>query len=399
MLPYLVFVTGLLLLGTQAKPVTRRFKIERPASAYAPDVVDKLEEESIGKFEEWVAKNPAESGCTLETAVKRMEWSDLTVEQREEYINAVLCLQKLPPKAPRDLFPGALSRYDDFVGTHMTTAVQLHSNAHLLPAHRYFIWVYEQALREECGYTGYQPYWNYDRYAADPINSPLFNGNSSSMGGNGGPSDYPGVMEPMFEKPYDIIPSAGGGGCVTEGPFKDMVVSLGPKSSVVNDVPPNPQADGLSSNPRCLRRDVNKYSASVTTANYSYALIKDSPDIDFFQKVLLGQPEKNDWGIHMGGHYTIGGDPGGDFFSSPGDPVFYFHHAALDRYWWIWQMADPDNRMYQYPGHQSADPNWSPAAAAEEDIIELGWLAPNVSVKNMMNNIGGHDGNFCFIYI
>lgn len=24
-----------------------------------------------------------------------------------------------------------------------------------------------------------------------------------------------------FAKPYDIIPSAGGGGCVTEGPFKE----------------------------------------------------------------------------------------------------------------------------------------------------------------------------------
>ena len=64
-------------------------------------------------------------------------------------------------------------------------------------------------------------YWNYDRYAADPINSPLFNGNASSMGGNGAPSDYAGVPTPGFEPPLDIIPNAGGGGCVTEGPFKE----------------------------------------------------------------------------------------------------------------------------------------------------------------------------------
>lgn len=61
---------------------------------------------------------------------------------------------------------------------------------------------------------------NYDRYAQDPINSPLFNGNSSSIGGNGGPSNYPGVPQP-FKKPYDMIPSAGKGGCVTDGPFKE----------------------------------------------------------------------------------------------------------------------------------------------------------------------------------
>lgn len=91
---------------------------------------------------------------------------------------------------------------------------------HLFASHRYFIWAYETALRDECGYTGYQPYMNYDRYAADPVNSPLFNGNASSMGGNGEPSEYRGVPQP-FRPPYNLIPSAGGGGCVTEGPFKE----------------------------------------------------------------------------------------------------------------------------------------------------------------------------------
>jgi tyrosinase len=90
-----------------------------------------------------------------------------------------------------------------------------------------------------------------------------------------------------------------------------MVVSLGPKSTFFSDIPPNPQKDGLGSNPRCLRRDVNKFSAAFTTANWTHALITEYQDVDAFQKTMLGQPEKNDWGIHIGGHYTIGGDPGG----------------------------------------------------------------------------------------
>lgn len=61
---------------------------------------------------------------------------------------------------------------------------------------------------------------NYDRYAQDPVNSPMFNGNASSMGGQGLPSDYPGVAQP-YRKPYDWIKPGGGGGCVTEGPFKE----------------------------------------------------------------------------------------------------------------------------------------------------------------------------------
>ena len=28
---------------------------------------------------------------------------------------------------------------------------------HLFASHRYFLWAYETALRNECGYTGYQP--------------------------------------------------------------------------------------------------------------------------------------------------------------------------------------------------------------------------------------------------
>ena len=90
-----------------------------------------------------------------------------------------------------------------------------------------------------------------------------------------------------------------------------MTVSLGPISPVLPDVPKNPQADGYGSNPRCLRRDVNKYASAITRANYTYSLITNSKTVDKFQQDMLGIPEKNDWGVHMGGHYTIGGDPGG----------------------------------------------------------------------------------------
>lgn len=82
---------------------------------------------------------------------------DLSVDERKEYILAVLCLQAKPPKAPKDKVPGSLSRFDDFVATHMTMAGALHSPSNLFAAHRYYLYIYEKALREECGYTGYQP--------------------------------------------------------------------------------------------------------------------------------------------------------------------------------------------------------------------------------------------------
>jgi hypothetical protein len=94
--------------------------------------------------------------------------------------------------------------------------------------------------------------------------------------------------------------------------LQSMTISLGPIGKVLTDIPPNPRADGYGANPRCLRRDVNKYSSAQTHDNYTYALItKSGGDISKFQKDMLGIPEQNDWGVHMAGHYTIGGDPGG----------------------------------------------------------------------------------------
>ncbi|KAL1859683.1 hypothetical protein VTK73DRAFT_7501 [Phialemonium thermophilum] len=377
------------------------------------DEVDRLRDATMPKVVAWMATKAGSTNCTLENAAVRREWSDLSVAQREEYVQAVLCLQKKPPKAPRDKVPGSLSRYDDFVATHITQAMLLHDPNHLFASHKYFIWSFEKALREECGYTGYQPYMNYNRYAADPINSPLFNGNSSSIGGNGAPDTYGGVPMP-FRRPYDKIPPAGAGGCVTEGPFKDMVVSLGPMSTYLNGIPKNPRPDGLGSNPRCLRRDVNKFSIAGATANYTYMTIMNNTKIDDFYNRYLGQPPlKNDphptsKQLHNAGHYTIGGgDPGGDFYASPGDPMFWFHHGMLDRVWWLWQMQDPENRVHLIPGngaqqmnmkHKTRGDAGEAATDPGETIVDLGWTAPPAKLKDLNDQLGGLNGQFCYYY-
>lgn len=35
---------------------------------------------------------------------------------------------------------------------------------------------------------------------------------------------------------------------------------------------------------------------------------------------------------------------------SPGDPIFYLHHANLDRIWWTWQSMDLDARLTDMDG-------------------------------------------------
>jgi tyrosinase len=198
-------------------------------SVYPLDVVDEIEVTTRPKVEAFLAKKVAagtNNNCTLANAAVRREWADLSVTEREEYVAAVQCLMKLPPKAPKDKYPGALSRYDDFVAYHMTHAAELHDNYHLFPAHKHFLWVFEQALRNECGYKGYQPYMNYDRIAKDLVvdpkgsTSPHWNGNSSSLGGNGElDANYKGVSQQG--RTPNIIASGGGGGCVKSGPFSE----------------------------------------------------------------------------------------------------------------------------------------------------------------------------------
>lgn len=43
--------------------------------------------------------------------------------------------------------------------------------------------------------------------------------------------------------------------------------------------------------------------------------------------------------------------------SSPGDPLFYLHHAFIDKLWWDWQTADVENRLYAIGGPTVKDPS------------------------------------------
>lgn len=90
------------------------------------------------------------------------------------------------------------------------------------------------------------------------------------------------------------------------------------------------------------------------------------------------------YGVHSAGHYTVGGDPGGDFFVSPAEPVFYMHHAQIDRTWWIWQNLDPANRINQYSGPTVVFDETSPPGKLT-DILPMGNLGTSRPAKDVMD--------------
>ncbi|KAF7857108.1 uncharacterized protein EAF02_011341 [Botrytis sinoallii] len=151
--------------------------------------------------------NPSET-CTSENVLVRREWGALSSTEKKEYIAAVQCMTKLPPITPLSVVPGVRSRHDDF------------GASIFLAWHRYYTWAYETALRDECGYNGTQPYWDWS--STDTIAAhPLFDGSDTSIGGNGayveGYTDFIILPTPVI---VNVSGAAGtGGGCITDGPF------------------------------------------------------------------------------------------------------------------------------------------------------------------------------------
>ena len=190
-------------------------------------------------------------------------------QERLGYIAAVKCLQHLPARTPSSFASGAKSRFDDFVVTHINQTLTIHYSGIFMPWHRWFVYNYEKSLRDECGYKGYQPYWDWPKYASGPQNSPLFDGSDTSLGGNGAYTPHPG---PVIVPPPGIgggnisLPAGLGSGVVTTGPFGNMTVNLGPVGGL-NGTEAGPDG-GLGYNPRKLKRDLGP-AMNERYANYS----------------------------------------------------------------------------------------------------------------------------------
>lgn len=44
----------------------------------------------------------------------------------------------------------------------------------------------------------------------------------------------------------------------------------------------------------------------------------------------------------------------GDLIDSCNDPLFFMHHAYLDKLWWEWQIADYPGRLFQMDGNNTS---------------------------------------------
>ena len=152
----------------------------------------------------------------------------LSAHERRAYISAVKCIRR-KSSLTCPLVAGARNHFDDFQALHIKQAIDTHFTALFLPWHRYFTWAYERALRE-CGYEGYQPYWEWSTFASNPTASPVFDGSDISMSGNGEkvPHDTFSYIIPRSPNITLTFPPQDGGGCLVDGPFANLTVAFGP---------------------------------------------------------------------------------------------------------------------------------------------------------------------------
>ncbi|KAI5790277.1 hypothetical protein EDC01DRAFT_616541, partial [Geopyxis carbonaria] len=300
----------------------------------------------------------------------------LTNAEKKEYIRAVKCMHT-KPGIMRDFVPSSLTLYEDFAAVHKLQTPYIHWEAQFLPWHRYYVWVFETRLKKDCGFKGDQPYWDYARDSGKLNDSPIFDP-EFGFGGDGLP-----IKDPYYSRIPPGMPPGPGGGCQTNGPFKDWTIHIATR----NDT--GPRED------RCLTRSINEVVSRDWCNQKTVDYVQSQTNFRAFTLAMQGDLHYERFGLHLCGHYIVAGPKSGsDVYIGSVDPLFYLHHTNLDRIWWEWQQKDPKKRLKEVSGPLRPGPERYPGADysqfPDEEItlkwkIDMGPLAKKEEVGKLMD--------------
>lgn len=100
-------------------------------------------------------------------------------------------------------------------------------------------------------------------------------------------------------------------------------------------------------------------------------------------------------GLHAAGHFSMGGDAG-DLFSSPVDPVFWLHHAMLDRVYWIWQALHRE-QAGTIAGTMTIGNKPPSRNATLDDLVWFNYLDVEATpIRDLTDTLG--EKPLCYIY-
>ncbi|KAJ9617286.1 hypothetical protein H2200_001007 [Cladophialophora chaetospira] len=329
--------------------------------------------------------------CTQETVKIRKDFDSMAPEERKAYTDAVKCIASKPSQLDQTLYPAATNRYMDYAVTHVNRTSQVHLSGFFLTWHRYYLHLFEEDLKNQCGYTGAFPYWNWPATADNLHGSAVFDGSAYSMSGDGDYVDTgPVVLAPGF-----ALPHGSGGGCVNSGPFAGWQTTMAdiPITVLLTGSPLPPTAYDL--NQTCLTRDLNTFVAQ-TWCNYTaLELALEANDQAAFDAQINGILGGSALGLHSGAHFIIG-SPGSSIFVSVQDPIWWPLHTFLDNVYTSWQTRHPDVANATY-GTETAV-NAPPSPNVTLDTIEPDWgyfSRDQIAVGELISTTSGP---FCYKY-
>lgn len=218
--------------------------------------------------------------------------------------------------------------YDTITAVHgnPTTFNLFHGNDYFLPWHRWYVLRIESAVRDLGGKFACfsMPYWDWTLDAGREAQSPIWD-----------------IFGPMGKKNDSF--------CMREGPFAEWKNSKG----------------------GCLKR--------VGSDSYRFFSPAEVLDLIMGKKALVGgfRPAF-EAGAHSRPHLFIGGAM--NSFASPDDPIFWLHHAFVDKVWTMWQDC-----------HNFLDPDDITAKSFKPDQVDVELAyAPGVTTRSMWStrNLG-----------
>lgn len=235
-----------------------------------------------------------------------------------------------------------------------------------MPFHRLLLHAHETLLRQECGFNGAIPYWDEVVDAGKFSRAKIFD-RTRGFGGSGAGKDK----------------------CIKDGPFaKYSMYSTRMQSSILTIIVLH-LGPGRRITDHCLARAIDDEHSNTSDAAHVNECIRLSR-YDAAWPCIEGNP-------HVGGHFGVGGEMA-NAISSPGDPLFYLHHAFVDRVWWQWQRRNVEQRVKEISGfttqRRPAD-GWK--AVRMGDKLKMHGVIPDYTVAEVMDPLA-EDGPFCYDY-
>ncbi|KAK0545117.1 hypothetical protein OC846_005794 [Tilletia horrida] len=317
---------------------------------------------------------------------RRVEWRSLSIKQQRQWIEAQHCIARKPTELAgvQTNLPGlSTSLHDAFSLVHIHKFYQVHYQASFLPWHR-MLGHARAIAAKDCGYHGPWPYWDWtlDADAGSLLKSPILS-NERGLGGNG----------------------TGVNGTVTSGPlghFPLAFVNVGSNQSLATYAPHYLQRSfgtALANN-----RTFPMFEEAYNTTSVRRVL--SSTDYVTFERLLEGLKNRLDVvgaGPHSAIHIAIAGEMFGSH--SPNDPIFFLHHANIDRLWWSWQIGDssgkarpkfarklnrtnPSSKLWAYSGNTVQfvfDPTGGPPASLFDVQTLDGLVLRNMETFKLMD--------------